>query len=506
MILGHTVPAVREAEAPLLAAGEPLMLRAARALAGHVGARCGAAPGSAPQRLLVLAGAGSNGGDGLHAAAMLRREGITADALATAERLHEEGAAALRDAGGTLHHLAELPSDRLEQLLEATDLVLDAILGIGGRPEAAPEIRELLRAVRRRAVPVIAVDLPSFVDATTGEADADALAAEETLTFGAVKAGLLLPGGTELAGRVHLVDLGLGPHLPAVAAVERLEDEDVRALLPRARRSDSKYTRGVVALAAGSERFPGAAVLTASGAARAGAGMVRVIAPAAVLDLVLRERPEIVGHRTGENADGGGDLDLSAIGRTDALVIGPGLPGDDPRIGAGIDLLRRSTDGTGRGVLDAGALDALTGSDRFGPDVVLTPHRGEAERLARRLDLDPDLPGPALAPALAEATGATVLLKGAVTLIAPGNGGSLRAQDDATPQLATAGTGDVLAGMLGTLLAAGLTGPDAAALAAVLHGRAGRLASQDGLHPLVALDVAAHVPAAIGTILAGAQT
>ena len=106
MILGHTVPAVREAEAPLLAAGEPLMLRAARALAGHVGARCGAAPGSAPQRLLVLAGAGSNGGDGLHAAAMLRREGITADALATAERLHEEGAAALRDAGGTLHHLA----------------------------------------------------------------------------------------------------------------------------------------------------------------------------------------------------------------------------------------------------------------------------------------------------------------------------------------------------------------------------------------------------------------
>lgn len=136
--------------------------------------------------------------------------------------------------------------------------------------------------------------------------------------------------------------------------------------------------------------------------------------------------------------------------------------------------------------------------------MVLTPHRGEAERLADRLDIDPGLPAPSLATALAAATGATVLLKGAVTVIAPGDGGPLRAQDDATPQLATAGTGDVLAGVLGTLLAAGLTGPDAAALAALLHGRAGRLASHDGLRPLVALDVAAHLPEVIGTILAGA--
>src|SRR5699024_8900722 len=221
--------------------------------------------------------------------------------------------------------------------------------------------------------------------------------------------------------------------------------------------------------------------------------------------------------------------------------------------------------GIDRGVLDAGALSALTDAHRFGPDVVLTPHRGEAERLAARLDLDPQLPGARLAPALARATGATVLLKGAVTLIAPGDGGPLRAQDDATPQLATAGTGDVLAGVLGTLLAAGLSGPDAATgatvllkgavtliapgdggplraqddatpqlatagtgdvlagvlgtllaaglsgpdaatVAAILHGRAGRLASHGGLRPLVALDVAVHLPETIGTILAGARS
>ncbi|MDN5822044.1 MAG: NAD(P)H-hydrate dehydratase, partial [Brachybacterium sp.] len=158
-----------------------------------------------------------------------------------------------------------------------------------------------------------------------------------------------------------------------------------------------------------------------------------------------------------------------------------------------------------RGVIDAGALSALTTEHRFGPDVVLTPHRGEAERLAKRLDVDPELPGAQLAPALARATGATVLLKGAITLIAPGDGGPLRAQDDATAQLATAGTGDVLAGVLGTLLAAGLPGPDAAALTAILPGRAGRRASHDGRQPLVALDVAAHLPETIGTILAGAQ-
>ncbi|MBB5830692.1 NAD(P)H-hydrate dehydratase [Brachybacterium aquaticum] len=560
MIHGYSAAAVRAAEQPLLAAGEPLMLRAAAALATHAAERLRASgspsadgpvdgtttstpatstPTTDPTtpRVLVLAGAGANGGDGLHAAAILRREhGIPADAIATASSVHDEGAEALRDAGGTIHPSADLPEEQLRDLLADAELVLDAILGIGGRPEVPGALRPLLAAVRESGVPVLAVDLPSFVDATTGEAALETLPAAATVTFGAVKVGLLLPGGAELAGDLHLVDIGLGPYLDGFAAngaaadapdaeasgaadasatataaddraphVLRLEDADVRALFPVPGRDDSKYTRGVLAIAAGSEQFPGAAVLAVSGAARAGAGMIRCLAPREVLDLVLRVRPEAVVHPVGPGRSTQRILDDQTLARTSAVVVGPGLPGDDPRALRGVAMLAGEGTGPRRGVIDAGALQAVTAAHRFGPDTVLTPHRGEAERLARRLEVDPDLPGPELARALAAATGATVLLKGAITLVAPGNGGALRTQDDATSYLATAGTGDVLAGILGTLLAAGLPGPDAAALAALLHGRAGRLASGGGSHPLVALEVADRLPETIGTILATAQ-
>lgn len=510
MIRGYSAEAVRAAEAPLLDAGEPLMLRAAHALAGHVHDLL-AAPGTAARStadehgtVLVLAGAGANGGDGLHAAAMLRRAGIDAHALLTADTCHAEGAESLRRAGGILHSLTELtarPGHALEELLDGADLVLDAILGIGGRPEVPDHLRPLLDHLRAAGTPVIAVDLPSFLDATTGDAAEHALPARATATFGAVKAGLLLPGGSHLTGELHLVDLGLEPHLPTRPLVERLEDEDVRRLWPRAGRDDSKYTRGVVAIAAGSTRYPGAAVLACSGAGRAGAGMVRCLAPDPVLDLVLRARPEVLGHPVPA-----GGVDLEEVGRTQALVVGPGLSGDDARARTCIDAVREDGPGPHRGVIDAGGLDALTTSDRFCADVVLTPHRGEAQRLARRLDLDPELSAAPLARALADATGATVLMKGAVSVIAPPEPEApLLAQDDATGYLATAGTGDVLAGILGTLLAAGLPGPEAAALASLLHGRAGRAASHGGLVPLVALDVADRLPEVLATILTGRE-
>lgn len=513
MIIGYSAAAVRSAERPLLDAGEPLMQRAAAAIDAHVAALFEPRGPLRERHVIVLAGSGANGGDGLHAAALLRGRGVQARALATGASLHEGGAQALREAGGRIDRLDELPERDLDDLLDEMDLVLDAIVGIGGRPEVPAPIASLLDSVRRHRLPVIAVDLPSFLDATSGEAAPEALAARATLTFGAVKAGLLLPGGSALAGTVHPVDLSLDPHLPTSGpglVVQRLTDADVRTLFPRPGAESTKYRRGVVALAAGSPDYPGAAVLSVSGAARAGAGMVRLLAPGSVRELVLQRRPEVVGHESPtppshETGHARPVIDLEAAGRTHALVVGPGLPPGDPRARAGVALLRRGANGPGRGVIDAGALGAIGPEDRFGSEIVLTPHRGEADRLAERLEIDSEQSAPALASALARTTGATVLLKGAVTVVAPGRtGGPLLAQDDATSQLATAGTGDVLAGILGTLLAAGLRGPEAAALAALLHGRAGRLASRDGLVPLVALDVADHLPAALAAILAGA--
>ncbi|MCG7308740.1 NAD(P)H-hydrate epimerase [Brachybacterium sp. ACRRE] len=518
MIRAFTADQVRAAEAPLLGAGEPLMQRAAFALAqralvhlrggreGSAGQRDAGPTGArtaAGARVLVLAGAGDNGGDGLFAAALLRRRGVAADALAVLGRHHEDGAVALRASGGRVFtRLDELPARG------PISLVLDAITGIGGRPELSPALRELLDAVRDFHAPVLAVDVPSGIDATTGAADPGALAARETVTFGAVKTGLLLPGGADLAGTVHLVDIGLGPHLPERPALERLETADAAALWPTPGRGDDKYSRGVVEIAAGSETYPGAAVLSVSGAARAGAGMVRLDAPRSVLDLVLARRPEVVG---GE-------------GKHQARVVGSGVPEDDPRLARALEDLRTGHRPHERtrlpGVVDAGALGAVgTGDgDRggdgngdgalngFHPGVVLTPHAGEAARLARALGTDPEQPAPDLARALAEATGATVLLKGAVTIIAPSDPSEpLLSQDDATSQLATAGAGDVLGGVLGSLLAAGLPGPHAAALAALVHGRAARDAALGGAAPIAALDVAEHLPRAVATILAGAD-
>ncbi|UEJ82365.1 NAD(P)H-hydrate epimerase [Brachybacterium halotolerans subsp. kimchii] len=509
MIRAFTADQVRAAEAPLLEAGEPLMQRAAFALAQRALAHLRRGrEGSAGQkdagptrartvagaRVLVLAGAGDNGGDGLFAAALLRRRGVAADALAVLGRHHEEGAAALRARGGRVFtRLDELP------VRGPISLVLDAITGIGGRPELSPALRELLDTVRDLDAPVLAVDVPSGIDATTGAADPGALAARETVTFGAVKTGLLLPGGADLAGNVHLVDIGLGPHMPERPALERLETADAAALWPTPGRGDDKYSRGVVEIAAGSETYPGAAVLSVSGAARAGAGMVRLDAPRSVLDLVLARRPEVVG---GE-------------GKHQARVVGSGVPEDDPRLARALADLRTGHRPHERtrlpGVVDAGALGAVgTGDggalDGFHPGVVLTPHAGEAARLARALGIDPEQPAPDLARALAEATGATVLLKGAVTIIAPSDPSEpLLSQDDATSQLATAGAGDVLGGVLGSLLAAGLPGPRAAALAALVHGRAARDAALGGTAPIAALDVAEHLPRAVATILAGAD-
>lgn len=482
MIRAATPDQVRAAERPLLEAGVPLMQRAAAALAARLvpllRERAGHLSGA---RLVILAGPGSNGGDALLAGAHLARRGVAVTAVGTSERIHEDGAAALRRNGGRLERACDG-----QNALARADVLVDGVLGIGGRTRLDAPLRELLAAAMAAPAPIVAVDVPTGVDAATGVPGEGAVRADLTVTFGAAKSGLLLPGAAEHVGVLEVVDVGLAPHLPAPADVRRLTADDVRALWPVPSAQDHKYSRGVVTIDAGSEDFPGAAVLSTEGAARTGAGMVRYRGPAAVRDLILQRRPEVVG----------------TDGRRQALVIGSGLPPEDPRCRAGV-LELRAPDAVG--VIDAGALGAIQAGDRFGPRVVLTPHAGEAARLAEVLDLDPRQEPRPLAVALSRSTGATVLLKGSVTLVAPGDDPEhIFSQADATPWLATAGAGDVLGGIVGTLLAAGIEGGTAAALGALVHGRAAVSASRGGIAPLVALDVADAVPVALAAILGDA--
>ena len=518
MITGHTAQQIRTTERPLIEAGVPLMARAAHALAQealdmlreHTG-------GVHARRVLLLVGPGANGGDALYAGAALRRRGVAVRAIATTDTVHEGGAQDFLAAGGRLLYLSHDEEATEHATALRADLVIDGILGSGGRPGFDTSTAALLHEVRATGSPVLAVDVPSGMDATTGAHDEATLPAERTLAIGSIAQGLLLPDGAQHAGRIVPCMIGLEDHLPE-PAIYRLDDADVAAMWPAPAIDATKYTRGVVGVVAGSTNFPGAAVLAVEAACRMGAGMVRILAPESVRAHVITRRPEAVG----------------ADGRVQALCVGPGVPGDDARLG---DALDRILDGT-PAVIDAGGIDAL--ADHWGDitdvarsdadaridtakanaahpnatplpaSTVLTPHRGEAERLARAIttmsaDEITALSALDLVRLLARTSGATVLLKGPVTLVSAPDG-RLFSQADAVPQLATAGAGDVLAGTLATLLAQGLDAAKAAACAALIHGRAARLASRGGVLPLTALTVAQHLPAALATILGEVST
>ncbi|PVG84885.1 NAD(P)H-hydrate dehydratase [Nocardioides gansuensis] len=425
-----------------------LMLRAATGLANAVLDLLGSAYG---RRVLLLVGSGDNGGDALYAGAALARRGVQVDALLLGGSVHEPGLVALRTAGGRV----------VAEVERRPDVVVDGIVGIGGRPGLRPEAAAVLEALA--GVPLVAVDVPSGVDVDTGEVDGPHVTADVTVTFGTHKVAHLVDPAAVAAGAVHLVDIGLD--LPE-AAVTALQRDDVAALLPRPAGSDHKYTRGVVGVRAGSGTYPGAALLCVAGASCGLAGMVRYVGPAEVAMQVRVAHPEVVGE-----------------GRVQAWVVGPGTAD-----GAEEALHDALADGVPL-VVDADAL-AHAKAPVEGR-AVLTPHAGE---LARMLGVERDavearqLHHARLA---ADRFGAVVLLKGRRTLVAE-PGGRVRVTTTGVPWLGTAGAGDVLTGVIGALLAAGLEPFDAASVGSWLHGAAATLASRGG--PVVAGDVASAVP------------
>jgi hydroxyethylthiazole kinase-like uncharacterized protein yjeF len=460
MLRAHTAEQVREAERELMATlpEGALMQRAAAGLAHAVLGMLGAAYG---RRVLLLVGGGDNGGDALLAGALLARRGVQVEALVLSEHPHAAGLAVLRAAGGRVVEQPHRP-----------DLVVDGIVGIGGRPGLPPEAEEALAGVA--GVPVVAVDVPSGVDVDTGELDGPHVQAALTVTFGTHKTAHLVDPAASACGSVHLVELGL--RLPP-PALEALQTADVAALLPTPGGAAQKYTRGVVGVRAGSEQYPGAALLSVAGAASGLAGMVRYVGPAEVADRVRQAHPEVVGD-----------------GRVQAWVVGSG--GGDQAEGALRDAL---ADGVPV-VVDADALAHLHGPP--GVPAVLTPHAGE---LAVMLDVErAEVEARGLHHAR-EAAGrfhATVLLKGRRTVVVAPDG-RVRVNTTGTPWLATAGAGDVLGGLVGSLLAAGLEPLDAASVGAWLHGAAATLASGPGAGgPITAGAVAAALPAAVRGVLA----
>ncbi|TCJ21235.1 NAD(P)H-hydrate dehydratase, partial [Nocardioides jejuensis] len=355
-----------------------------------------------------------------------------------------------------------------------TDVVIDGIVGIGGRVGLRPEAIAALEAVSRDAL-VVSVDVPSGLDADTGRITAPHVQADITVTFGSHKVAHLVDPAAAACGTVHLVDIGL--ELPP-AAVESLQAVDVAALLPVPDQFAHKYTRGVVGVRAGSAAYPGAGQLCVAGAASGLAGMVRFRAvddDPGTARAVLAAHPEVVA---GE-------------GRVQAWVVGSGGGARSA------DALADAVSGRVPVVVDA---DALAVVDRPLPvPAVLTPHAGELAQLlgVTREEIEADQL--AAVRRAADRFDAVVVLKGRRTLIAE-PAGRVRVNTTGVPWLATAGAGDVLAGLTGSLLAGGLAPFDAASAACWLHGVAATLASDGG--PLTAGGVAGALPETVRRVLA----
>lgn len=527
---------VRDMERPLLDDGVPLMRMAASA-AAHVTMTLLDDEDLTIEdaRVTLLVGAGDNGGDGLYAGAELANEGAHVTAIAVGRSLHEEAFSAFAHAGGrvlALDPAAEIPGcttgfsageagERLQAAVEyaqGSHVIIDAMTGIG----VSGALRGIAGAIAsslgfdgelpdRPALPnnepssdlplVVAIDTPSGVGVNDGSLPGPYIPADVTVTFGAMKPCAMVPPASYACGHLTLVDFGFDID-DCVPATEMTDGDFVTDSIRLPQLSDGKYSRGVVGLVTGSARYPGAAVLSSAAAARTNTGMVRYLGPQRTQDMVLSSLPEavigkgrvqswVVGSGVPAGDDEASDSDfqrktIAALLKHYALPQETDLDDDvDARHAGALDMPPI--------VVDAGALDLLP--DKVPAQVVVTPHAGELARMLTRLgenevSVDEVCSQPlACARKLRELTGATVLLKGAVTMVVGTDGERnerVILSGRAPAWMSTAGSGDVLAGMLGALLAQQddmlaedpALVPEVVAAGAYMHGLAGAIASQ----------------------------
>jgi NAD(P)H-hydrate epimerase len=470
-------------------------------------------------RIVVLCGKGNNGGDGFVVTRRLKEIGAEALLLGRKEDVRGDARTHLVACERSGGRVLEVPDaagwDAARERVRAADLLVDALLGTGlrSRPSglAAEGIAELVRRADA-GVPVVAVDIPSGIRADGGTVDGPTVPATLTVTFAAPKWGHVLPPDCERSGELVVADIGIPSEALAGAepSLFLLEDADAAAAFPRRRRAAHKGDFGHVLVVAGSVGKTGAAVLAATGALRAGAGLVTVATPASCLTAVAGGRAEIMTEPLPETPSGGVSEDgldrlLGLAGERDATVLGPGL-GQDPSTRALIrEVVRRCPVPL---IVDADGLNALAPDLGDAPEdaalgrtapTVLTPHPGEMARLIRRPV--PEIRGRRVPETLelARRSGAVVVLKGQRTVVGE-PGGRAAVSPTGNPGMASGGTGDVLAGVIGALLARH-DAWRAATAGAYVHGRAGDLAAgTGGEEGLAAGDLAEALPRAIESV------
>jgi NAD(P)H-hydrate epimerase len=445
----------------------------------------------------VVCGKGNNGGDGYVAARLLRAEGRDVRVLALAPEADLRG-----DARANAERLpGPAPRSFAPAALEGAAVAVDAVLGTGFAGTVEGPARAAVEALNAGAAPVVAADVPSGVDASTGAASGPAVGAAATATFGAMKPGLWVHPGKAHAGKVVLVDIGIPPGAPVEEPdIGLIADERLLPRLPERASGWTKFTSGHVLVAGGSVGLTGAPAMTAEAAARAGAGYVTACVPAAAQPVLAQRLLEVMSmglpDADGAHVAAGADAVLETAGRRGgAIALGPGLGRTD---GAVAFARRIAAEARVAVVVDADGLNAHAGALASlavrGAPTVLTPHAGE---LGRLLEVDSgavEAQRLRHARAAAAASGAVVVLKGDDTLVAAPDW-TVAVSPGATPALATAGTGDVLTGVVAALLARGLDPFRAACAAVRLHARAGaRAAGELGPDGVMAGDVIAALP------------
>lgn len=432
---------------------ESVLLERAGLAVALAAVRMGAGYGT---RVIVLAGTGNNGGDGWVAARHLKRRGVD---VAVRSLGYPRGDTSPRRLAAIAAIHEGVPVTALGAP-ESADLIIDALFGSGFHGV----LEDRVAAWTRHPARVLAVDLPSGIDGTTGEAAGAVFTAERTITFHALKTGHLVGVGPEVSGAIEVVDIGLSGE-----QAEWLLCEDEDASVPERSRTAHKWSAGSVAVVGGSPGISGAAVLAGRSALEFGAGSVRVVVPGGLVAMAAAMDPGLTtaGVGSGDAFDeGDAAAVLAATARFDVLALGPGLGRDSADF---VRSIVRTCPGPL--VLDADGLVAVTPADlerRPGPTVI-TPHAGEFHRLTG------DEASPAAAAALAAVTGAVVLLKGSPTFVM---GSEHWVVTTGSQALATIGTGDVLTGMIAALVARGMPVEAAARAAAHRHGLAGRALSE----------------------------